>query len=188
MDHAGGLGRLGAVDNGPGPYLLGAGGKIGDQPQELIAVADQAVQSRLFQTHVVEEGLFLLSVQLRYLGFELAADHYRPGAFRHGDLPYLDHEGVLAVQVVLSHVCHVKDRFISQKVQVAQPKPLILVFHHAAKLPDLFQEPLDPLIEGDLVLCLFVPAARHFFGALDLLVHRVQIGQGQFGIDHFDVV
>jgi hypothetical protein len=54
MDHAGRRRRFGAAVDGPGAGFLGADGEIGDEVEQLVAGADQAVKARLFQTHVVE--------------------------------------------------------------------------------------------------------------------------------------
>ena len=49
MDHAGRRGRLGAAVDGPGAGLLRADGEIGDEVEQLVAGADQAVEAGLFE-------------------------------------------------------------------------------------------------------------------------------------------
>ena len=55
MDHPGGLGGVGAALYRPGSRLLRANGEIGFQFQELVAGADQTIQSGLFQAHLIQK-------------------------------------------------------------------------------------------------------------------------------------
>ncbi len=49
MDRAGRLGGLGAAPHRPGARLLGAGGEEGDEVEQVIARADEAVEARLLE-------------------------------------------------------------------------------------------------------------------------------------------
>ena len=60
MDHASRGRPLGAAMDGPGARFLRTDGEIGDEVEQLVARADQAVEARLFQAERVEEiGAFL---------------------------------------------------------------------------------------------------------------------------------
>ena len=51
VNDAGRLRRLGAARDGPGARLLRADGEVGDEVQQLVAGADQAVEARLLEAH-----------------------------------------------------------------------------------------------------------------------------------------
>ena len=74
VDHAGGGRRLGAAVDGPGPRLLRPDGEIGDEVEQLIAGADQAVETGFLQAERVEKLGALLARQRRDLGFDLGGD------------------------------------------------------------------------------------------------------------------
>src|SRR4029079_4988345 len=55
MDHAGRRRPLGAAVDGPGAGLLRAAGEIGDEVEQLVAGADQAVEASFFETQRLQE-------------------------------------------------------------------------------------------------------------------------------------
>src|SRR5260370_18582566 len=86
MNDAGGGGRPGAAVDGPGPRLLRPDGEIGDEVQELIAGADQAIEPGFLQPERVEKLGALLARQRRDLRFDLGGDGdcdraFLPGLF-----------------------------------------------------------------------------------------------------------
>ena len=67
-------GALEPTRNRPGAALVLAGGEEADQPQQLVALADQPHQAALVQPVAGQELRGLLVVHLRQLGLHLAAD------------------------------------------------------------------------------------------------------------------
>src|SRR5438132_4949876 len=65
MNHAGRRGRLGAAMDGPGAGLLRAHGEIGDEIEQLVAGADQAVEAGLLETQRLEKLRALLETGSR---------------------------------------------------------------------------------------------------------------------------
>src|SRR4051812_36072316 len=55
MDHAGRRRPLGAAVDGPGAGLLRADGEIGDEVEQLVAGADQAVEAGLFEAQRLQK-------------------------------------------------------------------------------------------------------------------------------------
>src|ERR1700730_16915561 len=80
MNHAGGGGRLGAAVGGPGAGFLGPDGEIGNEVEQLVAGADQAVETGLLQSKRVEKLGALLARQRRDLSFDLGGDRNRDRA------------------------------------------------------------------------------------------------------------
>src|SRR5438067_768189 len=68
------LGRSRAAMNRPGARFLRAGGEERLQIEQLVRGANEGVQSRLFQSHLLEEIVPLRGGKLRDLRLELAAD------------------------------------------------------------------------------------------------------------------
>ena len=62
MDGAGGIDRLGLGGDGPGPRLLGTGGEVGDQAEQLVSGADDPLQSGPFEPQALEELALLVRV------------------------------------------------------------------------------------------------------------------------------
>src|SRR5690606_16378654 len=78
-DDAGGLGGLGAHRDGPGAGCLEAEGEIGLQVQELVALADQAVEAGLFEAERGEVVGAIGIVETGEFGFDFGADHHHAG-------------------------------------------------------------------------------------------------------------
>src|SRR5260370_4962805 len=74
VNNAGRSGRPGAAVDGPGPRLLRPDGEIGDEVEQLIAGADQAIEPGLFEAERVEKLVALLARQRRHLRFALGGD------------------------------------------------------------------------------------------------------------------
>ena len=64
VDDARRAGSLGALLDGPGADLLGAGGEVGLQAEQIVGGPGQAVQAGLGEAEVGEEGRALLVVEL----------------------------------------------------------------------------------------------------------------------------
>src|SRR6185437_11231581 len=80
MDDAGGLWGASALGHGPGPRFLWPGGEIGNEPQELIALADEAVQAGFGEPKLGEVGLPLVGGELGKLRLDLGRDDDAAGA------------------------------------------------------------------------------------------------------------
>src|SRR5690606_18531593 len=93
VDDAGGLRGLGAHRNGPGAGFLGADGEIGLQVQELVALADQAVEAGFFKAERGEVVGAIGIVETGEFGFDFGADHHDAGVLGLG--VFLDLFGVL---------------------------------------------------------------------------------------------
>ncbi len=81
VDDAGGLRRLGAARDGPGARLLGPDREVGDEAEQLVALADQPVEAGLLQAQVVQEVVALLRREHGELGLDLGGDDDAAGAF-----------------------------------------------------------------------------------------------------------
>src|SRR5438876_1082701 len=68
VDGAGGAGRLGAVDDGPGAHFGLAGGEEGDEAKEVVAGAHDLVEPRLVHAERGQELGLLFFGQRRDLG------------------------------------------------------------------------------------------------------------------------
>ena len=64
VDHAGGLGRLGAGGHGPGADLLLARRVVGLQAEELVGGLDEAVEAELGDPEVLHEDLTIALVHV----------------------------------------------------------------------------------------------------------------------------
>ena len=84
VDDAGSLWGSVAFVDGPGADFLDAGGEVGLQAQEVVAGADEAVEARLFEAEVGEEGEFVFVVEVSQFGFDLGAEGDDGGAFLGG--------------------------------------------------------------------------------------------------------
>ena len=82
-------GRLGAAVDGPGASFLRADREVGDEIEQLVAGADQPVETRLFQPQRIEKIGALLARQRRDLGFDLRGNRHRDRAFLLGVLEHL---------------------------------------------------------------------------------------------------
>src|SRR5690606_2145381 len=60
MYDAGRLRRCCAPADGPGAGFLGANGKVGNQPQQIVACSDDTVEARLFKAKTIEKVLLLV--------------------------------------------------------------------------------------------------------------------------------
>src|SRR5579859_2012348 len=56
VNHAGGLGRRGALLHGPGARFLRSGGKVSLQSEERVAGADHAIESRLLELQLLQKS------------------------------------------------------------------------------------------------------------------------------------
>ena len=94
MDFACGLRRFGAFFDRPGAHFLLAGCQIGNEPQQLVTLLNQAVQTGGFQPQLVEEKLFVLFGHIGNILFNFGADGQYQRAFRRSDFADLPVKGV----------------------------------------------------------------------------------------------
>src|SRR5690606_23530805 len=110
VDLAGRLRRLGAALDGPGAHLLLAGREEGDEPQRVVAGADEALEAGALEAHVGEERLRLLGLELRELLLDARRDDDDVGVLLRGHGADALDVLVAVDDVVLGHVAHVDDR------------------------------------------------------------------------------
>src|SRR5271166_2029562 len=97
MDDAGGLRRLGALLDRPGARLLRPDGEEGDEVQERIASADDAIEARLGEADRLEIVFLLGQRQNCDLALDLGRNDHRDGAFLRRHLADLVGERVALV-------------------------------------------------------------------------------------------
>ena len=87
MDHARGARRLGALGDGPGAGFLRPHREVGEQPQQVMARADDAIEPAILEA---ERGQELRAIRIRHLA-DLGLDgrrdddRLRPLGLRHGE-------------------------------------------------------------------------------------------------------
>ena len=187
VDHTGGLGGGGTNTDGPGAHFLLARREVGLQTEQVEAGTDDPVQARLFHAQVGQEvGLFFV-VQLGNFRFDLGADRHHGGIFLFGQFAHGVQQGVV-LKAAFVHVGDVHGRLQGQQVQALDGLALIIVqIHGAGRFT--FVENRQHLVQyrqqafGILVLSL-----GGLGGPQVGFFHRIQVGQGQLGVDHGDVV
>src|SRR5205823_594569 len=106
MDGSRGVLSSGAARDRPGAHLILAHREEREQPQERIAVAEHALDGRLAEPEVGEEGHLLLARQLRDFGLDDGGDPADGRARTPGDFPESEalDEGLPAVDLFLREV------------------------------------------------------------------------------------
>ena len=188
VDLAGGLGGLGALDDGPGPALVLAAGEEGDQPQQGVAGPDEPVQAALVDPQVLQKHGLLLALQLGDLRLQLGAhgDHLGALAGRPG-LHLLVVTHIFAVgEAVLVQVGGVDHGLEGQQVAGGDQAAVVLV---AVVAPGglAVVEPGEQALEHlHLVEELLVPLGG-LLGLVDPPLHHLRVGQDQLQVDDVDV-
>ncbi len=186
MDDAGGLGRGGADGHGPGAHFLHAGGEVGLQAQQLEGGADQAVQARFFHAHVLQEGFAVGVVEVDDFGFDGGADRDDGRVAGGGEFGQAVEQRVVG-EAVVSDVAHVHRALGGDEAELGD---VGLFFGRQVQRADGlgFVELGDALFQhGHEALRFLVARTRGLLVALQRLFGGLQIGQGQFGFDDFDV-
>ena len=84
VDLGGGPGRGRPATDRPGADLLRAGGEVGDELEQRIGGADQAVESRLFDAEARQELALFVRGEIGELRLDLCADADDPGTLLGG--------------------------------------------------------------------------------------------------------
>ena len=122
VDDAGRLGGGGALLDGPGAGLLGAGRQVGLQAEGVEADAGEGGQAGLLLADGLEELQRLLLVELGEVGLQLGVEEDRLGGGDQGALLVL--EGVVG-QLVLVDVEDVEEGLGGEQVQLVQELRLL---------------------------------------------------------------
>jgi hypothetical protein len=187
VDLGGGARGGRAAADRPGADLLRAGGEVGDQVEERVGGADQAVETGLVDPEAREELALLLRRQLGELGLDLPADADDPGALGRGIGLELGAVGVPAREGVLVDVRDVEDGLRGQQMSVVEGR--------AEQVRDLegpgrqaLREMLPQGVEElDLLLGGLVARAGDLARPVRPLLDRVEIGQTELDLDRLDV-
>ena len=131
MDNAGRLGGGGAAAHGPGARFLGSRSEKCQQLQQRVARTNQAIETRVFQTHVGEKLALLVVVELRELGFDGGADGHHRRAFGRGDALHRVEKRIVR-KATFGDVGHVEHGLRGQRQKLLHPVPLGIVQRQAS--------------------------------------------------------
>jgi hypothetical protein len=168
-------------------HLLHPGCEVGLQSQQVVGGADQAVQSRLVQSHVGEEHLLVVIRQVGNFGFHARTERHDRCVFPGGLLLYQLQQRIVVAESVLCDVGGIQRRLggnQAQRLDVRQLLPRKIECAHGFGLVKLR---LRFLQHGNQQLRFLVAGLRRLAIAGERLVHRGKIRQRQFGLDRFDV-
>ena len=187
MNHAGSLGRGGANPNSPGAHFLNAGGEVGLQAEQVKAGTNHPVQARFFHAQVSEEVGFFFVVQFGNLRFNLGADRHHGGIFFLGQLAHSVQQGVV-LKATFVHVGNIHGGLQGQQVEAFNCLALIVSELHGTGRVAFVQGGQYLVQYRQQALGILVLALGGLGGAQVGFFYRVQVGQGQLGVDHGDIV
>ena len=184
MDDAGGLRGGGALADRPGAGLLRAGGEVGLQAQGVEADAGEHVETGLVDTHLGEHlaGLVVVA-QLDQLGLELGVEEDRLG--RRDELLHLRLEGVVGELVGVA-VEDVDVGLGGEQRQLAHQRavdPRLDECDHRRTALERGLSRLGGLDGREQALV----ALGLLLQPRDRLLQRLQVGEGELGLDRRDV-
>src|SRR5690554_4546791 len=186
VNYGGGLGGSGADFHGPGADFLNTGGEVGLQAQQAVAGPDHAVEPRLVHAHFVQEHGFFFVFQFRNLGFQLVTDGDYHGVFGFCNFPHGIQVRVV-LEAVFVHVGDVHGGLDGKQAKLANQCHLVFVQAHAANGFAFVQHRQQLFKHLQLGLGFLVAALGDALYSLDRFLDGVEVGQCQFGVDHFDV-
>ena len=117
---------LGALDDRPCPYLLGAGGEEAYEAQQGIALLYELVQAAFAYAHLPEEVLLFLGGKLGDLLFYLCA--YGQGACLFGGCRPVQgvYLGQVTADIVLGYIGHIYDGLGGEQEQAINVFPFVV--------------------------------------------------------------
>jgi outer membrane receptor protein involved in Fe transport len=186
MDDGRGLRRGRAALHGPGADFLDPGGEVGLQAQQLVGGADDAVQARLVQAQVGEEGVAVLVLELAQFLLDGGRDRHHLGALAQRPRTHGVQVRVVA-EAVLEHVGDVHHRLERQQEQVADRGAVLVGQPQRARRLAGVQPGAHPRQHLDPRPGVLVAGLGGALGALQRLVDRFQVRQRQLGVDRLDV-
>ena len=170
MDLARGLGSLGSLGDGPGPHLRLTRCQVGDQAQLIVALPNQAIQTRFLKAQLGKEHGFVLGGHFGDLAFQPGAHRQHFAVFGGGILLHRLEQRIAPIvpgDVAFVHIGGINHRFIGQKIAALDDLPLFFVAFKGAGGVALFQVLTQPGEHFHLVGELLVPL-QGLLGLVDL--------------------
>ena len=186
MNHARRLRRMRALAHGPGAHFLRADGEKGQQPQQPVTGADDAVQARLVQPHVGEEGLFLFVAHVGELHLDGRRHRHHRRLLLLRALAHCVEIGIIR-KSRFAHVGDVHERLVGEQAQRPEQQMLLGAQFEAAHrqaLIELGAHSHQQLAQLGLVLAAGLGA---FVRTRHPLFHGLQIGKRELGVDGLDI-
>ena len=172
--------------HGPGSYFLGARRKEREEPEQLVARPDDAVEACFRESEVGEERGAVALVELGNLGLDRGADRDDRRPLRRREL-LQRFQARVAGESAFVDVCHVHHRLRSQERKLADPLPLERIERHRAHRLALVEARADPLERVAPAHRVLVHGLRGFLGALARAVHGLEVGERELGVDDRNV-
>ena len=186
MNHACRL-RPGVADmNRPGADLFYACREIGLQAQQRVRGTDQAVQAWLRLAQLFQEHLAVLVAHLAHFGFQLRADGHDRRFLRGGEiLQAVQHRVVL--KTVLGHIGHKHGGLGGNQEELLEQRKLFLAELYRSDRFGFVQRGLALFQDRHQLDRFLVARAGQLGHAVQGFFYRAQVGQAEFGLDHFNV-
>ena len=156
--------------------------------EQVVAGADDAREAGLVQPHFLEEDEPLVHVHRHQVGLDRGRDDDRIGALGLGLFEHPRRQVIAVGGIVLVDVAHVEHGLGGDQLRLREVARFFLVLGHGEPRGLALAQQFERLAEharGDLRFLVALRALLEQGG--DALLEAFEVGQQQFGLDHFGV-
>ncbi len=190
MDHRGGFGRGVAVVDGPRTNFLLSRREVGLEAKQLVAGANETVESRRLESERRQKIGAILGRELRQLGLDLGGEGNDPcllATLFHGLSQRLEMRTFLARELRIAHVCRVENRFYGEQRQRGE-NSFFVGGETRLPQPSAFLEKAVRLLQHrQLRHRLLVAGPRRAAGLVQTLLERGEVGDRQLEPYHLTI-